>query len=66
MTRRSGPTGTNPAGAGALLIGTILLCAAVGLGIGFAVGAPFPLALGGGFIGVGAGFWVVHDRFRDL
>ena len=70
MTRRSGrPTerqGAGPAGAGALLIGTILACAGAGLGLGVVVGAPALLALAGGFVGVGAGFWVVHDRFRDL
>ena len=54
------------AGAGALLIGTILACAAVGLGIGALVGAPAALAIAGGFVGVAGGFWVVHSRFRDL
>ena len=66
MTRRSDRQGASPAGAGALLIGTILTCAAVGLGLGVLVGAPALLALAGGFIGVGVGFWVVYDRFRDL
>jgi hypothetical protein len=70
MTRRSGSRtprqGAGPAGAGALLIGTILACAAAGLGIGFVLGAPALLALAGGFVGVGLGIWVVYDRFRDL
>ena len=66
MTRRSDRQGASPAGAGALLIGTILACAAVGLGIGVLVGAPALVALVGGFAGVGVGFWLVHDRFRDL
>lgn len=66
MTRRSDPHGTGPAGAGALLIGAILSCAAVGLGIGLVLGVPAPLGLAGGFIGVGVGFWLVYDRFRDL
>ena len=66
MTRRSDRQDANPAGAGALLIGTIVACAAAGLGIGFVVGAPALLAMAGGFIGVGAGMWVVYDRFRDL
>jgi hypothetical protein len=66
MTRRSDRQGASPAGAGALLIGTILTCAAVGLGLGVLIGAPALLALAGGFIGVGVGFWVVYDRFRDL
>jgi hypothetical protein len=54
------------AGAGALLIATILVCAAVGLGIGALIGAPAALGIGAGFVGVGAGFWVVYRRFRDL
>jgi hypothetical protein len=54
------------AGAGALLIATILVCAAVGLGVGALVGAPAALAIVGGFIGVGGGFWVVYSRFKDL
>lgn len=66
MTRRSDRQDANPAGAGALLIGAILACAAVGLGIGLALGAPAPLGLAGGFVGVGVGFWLVHERFRDL
>jgi len=66
VTRRSHRSGASPAGAGGLLIGAILTCAAVGLGIGALVGAPAPLALVGGFIGVGVGFRLVYDRFKDL
>ena len=54
------------AGAGGLLIATILACAAIGLGIGALVGAPAALGITGGFIGVGVGFWLVHSRFKDL
>jgi hypothetical protein len=57
---------TSPAGAGALLIGTILACAAVGLGLGALLGAPAPLALIGGGVGVVWGFWVVYRRFKDI
>ena len=60
-----GPT-RDAAGAGAMLIGAIVACAAVGLGLGALVGAPVLLALVGGFVGVGVGFWIVYDRFRDL
>jgi hypothetical protein len=56
----------NPAGAGALLIGSILVCAAIGLGIGALVGAPALLALVGGFVGIGVGFSVVYRKFKDL
>ena len=58
--------GRDAAGAGALLIATILACGAVGLGIGALIGAPAALAIAGGFVGVGGGFWVVYSRFRDL
>jgi hypothetical protein len=57
---------SSPAGAGALLLGAILACAAVGLGIGVLLGAPALLALAGGFVGVGVGFWIVYSRFKDL
>ena len=57
---------SSPAGAGGLLIGAIVACAAIGLGIGALLGAPVPLALAGGFAGVGVGFWIVYSRFKDL
>ena len=66
MTRRSDRPGASPAGAGALLVGAIISCAAVGLGIGLAIGAPALVGVAGGFIGVGVGFWLVYDRFKDL
>ena len=58
--------GRDAAGAGALLIATILACAGIGLAIGALVGAPAALGIVGGFVGVGGGFWVVYRRFRDL
>jgi hypothetical protein len=58
--------GRDAAGAGALLIATILACAGVGFGVGAVVGAPAALGIAGGFVGVGAGFWVVYRKFRDL
>jgi hypothetical protein len=57
---------SSPAGAGALLIGAIVACAGAGLGIGALLGVPAPLALAGGFVGVGVGFWIVYSRFKDL
>jgi hypothetical protein len=60
------PVNSSPAGAGALLVGAILSCAAVGLAIGALLGVPTLLALAGGFVGVGVGFWIVYSRFKDL
>jgi hypothetical protein len=54
------------AGAGGLLIGAILACAGVGVGIGALIGAPAALGIAGGFAGVGVGFWLVYSRFKDL
>jgi hypothetical protein len=54
------------AGAGALLIAAILMCAAIGLGIGALIGAPELLGIAGVFIGVGVGFRLVYGRFKDL
>jgi hypothetical protein len=54
------------AGAGALLIGAILACAAVGLGIGALIGAPAALGIIGGFAGLGVGFRLVYGRFKHL
>jgi hypothetical protein len=58
--------GKDAAGAGALLIASILACAAVGLGIGALIGAPAALGIVGGFVGVGVGFRLVYGRFKDL
>ena len=60
-----GPAG-NTAAAGALLIGTIISCAGIGLGLGAIVGAPVPLAIAGGAVGVVGGFRVVYGRFKDI
>ena len=52
--------------AGSLLLGTIVLCAAVGFGLGAAVGAAVPLGIVGVFVGAIAGIVVVARRFSDL
>jgi len=58
--------GASPAGAGALLIGSIVACAAVGLGVGALVGAIMPLAIAGGAVGVIVGFRLVYSRFKQI
>jgi hypothetical protein len=60
------PSPTRAAGAGLMLVVTIVGCAAVGLGIGALLGAPGPLAGLGGFVGLFVGFAVVYSRFKDL
>jgi hypothetical protein len=52
--------------AGSLIVGTIVLCAAVGFGVGAAVGATVPLGIAGVFVGAIAGIVVVAKRFSDL
>ena len=52
--------------AGSLLLGTIILCGAIGFGVGAAVGATVPLGIAGVFIGAVAGIVVVARRFSDL
>ena len=65
MTEPSKPT-MRAASAGGLLIGTIILCGAVGFGLGSLVGAAVPLLLAGLFVGPIAGVLLVRSRFRDL
>jgi hypothetical protein len=58
--------GRGTAGAGALLIGAILGCAGLGLGLGALLGAEAPLAIAGGAVGVVVGFRIVYRRFKDI
>ena len=60
------PSRSNPATAGMTLVGTMLLCAAIGAGIGALVGLVVPLGIAGLLVGLVAGFAVVHARFREL
>lgn len=52
--------------AGSLLVASILLCAAVGFGVGALVGAIGPFAIVGVFVGFALGFTLLYQRFRDL
>ena len=45
---------------------SVVLCGAVGAGLGALVGAPGPLAVVGVFVGFGLGFRLVYARYRDL
>lgn len=57
---------SNAAGAGFTLLGAVLLCGGIGIGAGFAVGAPALLAIAGVFIGFVVGFRLVYTRFKDI
>jgi hypothetical protein len=54
------------AAAGSLLVAAILLCGAVGAGIGALFGAALPLGIVGVFAGFAAGFALVYNRFKDI
>jgi hypothetical protein len=49
-----------------MMIGAMLVCAAVGLGLGSLFGAAVPLALAGLFAGLVVGFLLVYSRYRRL
>jgi hypothetical protein len=60
------PRRRDPAAAGAMLLATIVSCAGAGFGIGALTGFPVPLGLAGVFVGLIAGFALVHARFRRV
>jgi F0F1-type ATP synthase assembly protein I len=60
------PPGRSPVVAGSMLIATLLLCMAIGAGIGSLFGATVPLGIAGLFVGFGAGVVVVAKRFSDV
>ena len=49
-----------------MLLATIVSCAAAGFGIGALIGVAVPLGLAGFFVGLIAGFALVHARFRRI
>jgi hypothetical protein len=55
-----------PIVAGALIVASMILCAAVGFGLGALVGHAVLVGLAGLFVGLLVGFALVHDRYRDL
>lgn len=65
MPEPSKPT-MRAASAGSLLVATIILCGAIGYGLGSLIGAAVPLLLVGLFVGPIAGVLFVRARFRDL
>lgn len=66
MTDRESRPTNRGAVAGSVLVATIVLCAAIGFGLGAAIGVPVPLGIAGVFVGAVAGIVVVARRFSDL
>jgi hypothetical protein len=60
------PTGADAATAGWLLIAAMLVCAAVGFGLGSLFSLAVPLGLVGFFVGLVVGFFLVHARYRRI
>ena len=52
--------------AGMMLLGSVVMFAAIGLGIGALLDAQVPALLVGLFLGFAAGTWAVATRFRDI
>jgi len=66
VPRDARPPTMRGAVAGSLLVATIVLCAAIGFGVGALIGATVPLGLVGLFAGVALGIVLVIHRFGDL
>ena len=58
------PTSFDPAGAGGLLLGVLLVCIGLGALVGWAAGAAGIGALGGAVVGIVAGTFAVYRRYR--
>jgi hypothetical protein len=58
------PSSFQPAGAGALLVGTTFAAVGAGALIGWASGSAAIGALGGAVVGIPAGVFVVYRRYR--
>jgi len=61
----SRPSSFQPAGAGALLIGTTAASVGVGALVGWGAGSAAIGALVGAVIGIPAGIFVVYRRYRE-
>lgn len=59
------PSSFEPAGAGALLIGTTSAGIGVGALVGWSVGSPAIGALAGAVVGIPASIFVVYRRYRE-
>jgi hypothetical protein len=64
MSRES--PGRDTAAAGAMVVASLILCAAAGYGLGTIVDLAVPLGLAGLFAGFVLGLILVHARFRRI
>jgi hypothetical protein len=60
------PSSFDPAGAGGVLLGALLVCIGLGALVGWAVGAAGIGALVGAILGILAGIFAVYRRYRDV
>lgn len=60
----SSPSSFQPAGAGALLLGTTAACVGVGALVGWAAGSAALGALAGAVIGIPGAIFTVYRRYR--
>lgn len=56
----------NAAAAGFMLLLTIVICTAAGIGLGALAGAPELVGIAGGFVGLLLGFALVYARYKDI
>ncbi len=56
----------NAAAAGFMLLLTIVICTAAGIGLGALAGELELAGLAGGFVGLLLGFALVYTRFKDI
>ncbi|MEA2423981.1 MAG: hypothetical protein QOH13_391 [Thermoleophilaceae bacterium] len=54
------------ASAGLMIVVSLVLCGAVGLGLGSLFGAAVLTGLVGCFVGVTLGLWLVYTRFKNI
>jgi hypothetical protein len=64
LMQAASPSSFDPAGAGGVLLGTLLACIGVGLLIGWAAGSAGIGALIGAVVGILAGTCAVYYRYR--
>ena len=60
------PPRSSAAAAGVMLLVTIVVCAALGYGIGTLTGPTALLTTAGGFVGLVVGFALVYTRFKNI